>query len=95
MFFSERDISIKGSLKQEEQSGLCLNVILIWKNLNMKSDKESFLLGNDCICLRLLSIVDDHIGRLRDLNGISIFLLACGRIEYKTIEAFDLICFIQ
>ena len=61
----------------------------------MKIDKESLLLENDRICLRPLSIVDDHISRLSDLKAIRVFTCLWEDYRgYKAVEAFGLICFI-
>ena len=80
MFCAARNILIKEFSNLEEQSGVCPNVILIWKNLIMKIDKESLLLENDRICLRPLSIVDDHISRLSDLKAIRVLYLLVGEL---------------
>lgn len=61
----------------------------------MKIDNESLRLGNDRICLRPLSIVDNYISRLSDRKAIRVITYLWGNYsEYKAVEAFGLIFFI-
>jgi RimJ/RimL family protein N-acetyltransferase len=89
MFFSERAILIKKSLNPEEQLGVCLNVISIWKNLTMKIDKESLLLENDRIYLRPLRVKDITNEYIRGLNDLEINRYLEVRRNVQTRESVE------
>jgi RimJ/RimL family protein N-acetyltransferase len=83
------NILIKEFSNLEEQSGVCPNVILIWKNLSMKIDKESLLLENDRIYLCSLSVEDITDEYVQGLNDTEVNRYLEARHNVQTRESVE------